>query len=222
MNDEDPAGRARIAARRCETAGLTAEADMLYRLAENLDAQDRAAAASSLARVLIAAGRADQARPYALDGDDPVLVARLLLEDLDFADARRRLDEARRRDPFDPRIASARGRLAFLEKRFEEAVRDFLEAALLKPDGLPDTADRRFLRAARALAPDRIPPWKDAVASARERLASEAARRAPEVAWPDRSADLLRSLLRRGASASEGVLERARRLAEMPALSGVD
>jgi CRP/FNR family cyclic AMP-dependent transcriptional regulator len=222
MNDEDPAGRARAAARRCETAGLTAEADMLYRLAENLDAQDRAAAASSLARVLIAAGRADQARPYALDGDDPVLVARLLLEDLDFADARRRLDEARRRDPFDPRIASARGRLAFLEKRFEEAVRDFLEAALLKPDGLPDAADRRFLRAARALAPDRIPPWKDAVASARERLASEAARRAPEVAWPDRSADLLRSLMRRGGSASEGVLERARRLAEMPALSVVD
>src|SRR5215472_4287151 len=214
MNDEDPAGRARAAARRCETAGLMAEADMLYRLAENLDSRDRAAAAASLARVLIAAGRADQARPYALDGDDPVLVARLRLEDLDFAEARRQLDDARRRDPFDPRVASARGRLAFLEKRFDEAVRDFLEAALLKPDGLPDAADRRFLRAARALAPDRLPPWKDAVAQARERLAAEAARRAPEIVWPDRSPDLLRSLLRRGGSASEGVLERARRLSE--------
>jgi CRP/FNR family transcriptional regulator, cyclic AMP receptor protein len=222
MDDEDPAGRARAAARRCETAGLMPEADMLYRLAESLEARDRASAAASLARVLIAAGRADQARPYALDGDDPVLVARLRLEDLDFAQARRQLDDARRRDPFDPRVASARGRLAFLEKRFEEAVGDFLEAALLKPDGLPDAADRRFLRAARALAPDRIPPWKDAVAKARERLAAEAARRAPEVAWPDRSADLLRSLVRRGGSASEGVLERARRLAEMPGLSGVD
>jgi len=222
LSEDDPPGRARAAARRCETAGLMAEADMLYRLAENLEARDRAAAASSLARVLIAAGRADQARPHALDGDDPVLVARLLLEDHDFGEARRRLDEARRRDPFDPRIASARGRLAFLEKRFGESVGDFLEAALLRADGLPDSADRRFLRAARALAPGRIPEWNEGVAEARDRLAADAALRAPGVAWPDRSADLLRWLLRRSASSSEGVLERARRLAELPALSGVD
>ncbi len=217
-----PAGRARAAARACETAGLTGEADLLYRLAETLEAGDRAAASASLARVLIAAGRVDQARPFALDGNDPVLVARLLLEAHDFPGARRLLDEARRRDPFDPRIASARGRLAFLEKRFGEAAWDLLEAALLRGDGLPDATDRRFLRSARALAPGQIPGWKEAVAAARDRLAEEAARRAPGVAWPDRSPALLRSLIRRGAGAAAGALERARRLAELPSLEGFD
>jgi len=219
---DSPAGRARAAARNCEAAALTAEADMLYRLAETLDAQDRASAAASLARVLIAAGRVDQARPYALDGNDPVLVARLLLEGHDFAQARRLLDEARQRDPFDPRIASARGRLAFLEKRFGEAVWDLLEAALLRSDGLPEATDRRFLRTARALAPGQIPNWKEAVGAARDRLAQEAARRAPGVEWPDRSGELLRSLIRRGSSSPEGVLELARRLADLPALQGFD
>jgi CRP-like cAMP-binding protein len=217
-----PAERARAAARRCESAGLSGEADMLFRLAETLEAQDRAAAAASLARVLLSAGHVDQARPYALDGNDPVLVARLLLEGHDFVEARRLLDEARRRDPFDPRIASARGRLGFLEKRFAEAVRDLLEAALLRPDGLPDGTDRRFLRAARALAPQDVVSWPEAVASARDALAAEAERRAPGVTWPDRSADLLRSLIRRRGAASEGVLDRARRLAEMPALQGLE
>ena len=219
---DSPAERARVAARRCEAAGLSGEADMLFRLAETLEAQDRAAAAASLARVLLSAGRVDQARPYALDGNDPVLVARLLLEAHDFGEARRLLDEARRRDPFDPRIASARGRLGFLEKRFAEAVRDLLEAALLRPDGLPDGGDRRFLRAARALAPGEVPSWPDAVAAARDRLMEEAERRAPGVSWPDHSADLLRSLVRRRGASSEGILDRARRLAEMPALQGLD
>ena len=59
--------------------------------------------------------------------------------------------EARRRDPFDPRSASARGRLSFFEKRFPEAVGDLLEAALLRPEGVPDSTELRFLRAARAL-----------------------------------------------------------------------
>ncbi len=195
---------------------------MLFRLAETLEAQDRAAAAASFARVLLSAGRVDQARPFALDGNDPVLVARLLLEAHDFGEARRLLDEARRRDPFDPRIASARGRLGFLEKRFAEAVRDLLEAALLRPDGLPDGGDRRFLRAARALAPAEIPSWPEAVAAARDRLTAEAEKRVSGVAWPDRSADLLRSLVRRRGAASEGVLDRARRLAEMPALQGLE
>ena len=219
---DSPAERARVAARRCESAGLSSEADMLFRLAETLEAQDRAAAAASLARVLLSAGHVDQARPFALDGNDPVLVARLLLEAHDFGEARRLLDEARRRDPFDPRIASARGRLGFLEKRFAEAVRDLLEAALLRPDGLPDGGDRRFLRAARALAPTEIPSWPDAVSSARDRLLEESERRAPGAPWPDRSADLLRFLIRRRGAASEGVLDRARRLAEMPALQGLD
>jgi CRP/FNR family cyclic AMP-dependent transcriptional regulator len=219
---EDPAERARAAARNCELAELMSEADMLYRLAETLDAQNRAASAASLARVLIAAGKIDQARPYALDGNDPVLVARLMLEGHDFSQARRLLDEARQRDPFDPRIASARGRLGFLEKRFGEAVWDLLEAALLRPDGLPDAADRRFLRAAKALAPDQIPGWKEAATAARDRLAAAAAQRAPGVEWPDRSPELLRSLIRRGGAASEGVLERARRLAELPSLQGFD
>ncbi len=195
---------------------------MLFRLAETLEAQDRAAAAASLARVLISAGRIDQARPYALDGSDPVLVARLLLEAHDFREARRLLDEARCRDPFDPRIASARGRLGFLEKRFGEAVGDLLEAALLRPDGVPEASDRRFLRAARALAAGRIPGWNEAVAAARDRLAGEAERRAPGVAWPDRSAGLLRALIRRGGAGTQGALDRARRLAEMPALQGLE
>src|SRR4029077_10811932 len=112
--------------------------------------------------------------------------------------------------------------LAFLERKFGEAVWDLLEAALLRPDGLPDATDRRFLRAARALAPGEIPAWKDAVGVARERLEQEARRRCPGVDWPHRSAELLRSLIRRGSAGSEGVLERARRLAELPALQGMD
>src|SRR4029453_14106190 len=81
---------------------------------------------------------------------------------------------------------------------------------------------RRFLRAARALAPDRIPGWKDAVAAARTRLAEEAEKRAPGVGWPDRSLELLRSLIRRGGGATSGVLDLARRLSEVPALKGLD
>jgi CRP-like cAMP-binding protein len=219
---DSPAQKAREAARSVEAAGLLPEADILYRLAETLEGQDRAAAAASLARILLAAGHVDQARPFALDGDDPVLVARLRLEAHDFGEARRLLDDARTRDPFDPRIASACGRLAFLEKRFTEAVESLLEAALLRGDGLPDSADRRFLRAARALAPGEIPPWKDAVAAARERLSAEASRRAPSAPWPDHSGALLRSLIRRGEAGKDGILDRARRLAEMPALEGLD
>jgi len=219
---DSPVQRAREAARTVEAAGLLPEADILYRLAETLEGQDRAAAAASLARILLAAGHVDQARPFALDGDDPVLVARLRLEAHDFAEARRLLDDARARDPFDPRIASACGRLAFLEKRFAEAVESLLEAALLRSDGLPDSADRRFLRAAHALAPGEIPPWPDAVASARSRLAAEALRRAPSAPWPDHSAALLRSLVRRHAGGGDGILDRARRLAEMPSLEGLD
>jgi len=219
---DSPAQRARAGARNCDAAGLSAEAEQLDRLAETLESQDRAATAASFARVLMACGRIDQARPFALDGNDPVLVARLLLEVHDFAHARRLLDEARQRDPFDPRVASARGRLAFLERRFGEAVWDLLEAALLRPDGLPDATDRRFLRAARALAPAEIPAWKEAVAAARDRLEQEARRRCPGVDWPDRSPELLRSLIRRAGTASEGVLDGARRLSELPALQGLD
>jgi CRP/FNR family cyclic AMP-dependent transcriptional regulator len=219
---ESPALRARAAARNCESAGLASEAEILYRFAESTETQDRAAAAASLARVLMAAGRFDEARPYALDGNDPVLVARLLLEAHDFPQARRLLDEARRRDPFDPRIASARGRLGFLEKRFAEAVWDLLEAALLRPDGLPEATDRRFLRAARALARGEIPAWKEAVEAARDRLADEARRRAPGVEWPDRSADLLRALIRRSGVPAEGVLARAARLERHGALRDLD
>ena len=219
---DSPAQHAREAARSVEAAGMVAEADILYRLAETLEAQDRAAASASLARLLLAAGHVDQARPFALDGDDPVLVARLRLEAHDFAEARRLLDDARTRDPFDPRIASACGRLAFLEKRFGAAVENLLEAALLRADGLPDSSDRRFLRAARALAPGEIPAWQDAVASARARLEAEALRRAPSAPWPDHSAALLRSLIRRGSGGGDGILDRARRLSEMPALEGLD
>jgi CRP/FNR family cyclic AMP-dependent transcriptional regulator len=219
---ESPAVRARAAARNCESAGLASEAEILYRFAESTETQDRATAAASLARVLMAAGRFDEARPYALDGNDPVLVARLLLEAHDFPQARRLLDEARRRDPFDPRIASARGRLGFLEKRFADAVWDLLEAALLRPDGLPETGDWRFLRAARALAPGEIPSWKDAVATARDRLADEARRRAIGIEWPDRSGDLLRALIRRTGAPTEGALSRASRLRGHEALEELD
>ena len=223
MDADRPAGRARRARRaRLRGAGLIAEADMLYRLAETLEAQDRAAAAASLARVLIASGRADQARPLR---------------------PRRRRPGPRRaapaRGPRASRGAAAPGRGARGAIRSirasprRGAVWRFSRSASTRPsaisskrpscepDGLPDATDRRFLRAARALAPDQIPAWKDAVAAARDRLAAEAARRCARASpWPDRSAELLRSLIRRGVAASEGVLERARRLAELPALAG--
>src|SRR5258708_5019430 len=197
MSDVSAADRAREAARNCETAGLLAEADILYRLAVSLELKERASASASLARVLISAGELEEARPFAADGDDPVLMAVLALEAHDLEKARRLLDEARTRDPFDPRSASARGRLSFLEKRFAEAVGDLLEAALLRPDGMPDATDARFLRAGRALVPGQTPAWKEAVSSAHKRLESEARRRSPDLAFPDRTARLVQALITR-------------------------
>ncbi|MGE5276238.1 MAG: cyclic nucleotide-binding domain-containing protein [Acidobacteriota bacterium] len=210
----------REAARRCEQAGLLAEADLLYRHAASLQLADRAESASSLARLLLASGQSEEARALAVESDDRVLLGLLALESHDFAAARRLLDEARRRNPFDPRTASARGRLAFLERRFGDAVGDLLEAALLRPDGLPDRTDARFLKAARALAPGEIPGWPEAAAGASGRLAGAAQALSPNSGFPDRTASLVRALIARSASA-EGVLDRARRLAETPALSGL-
>ena len=178
----------------------------------------RAAAGSSLARLLLACGRSDAARDLAQESDDAVLLALLALEANDFATARRRLDAARAENPFDPRTASARGRLAFLERRFPDAVGDLLEAALLRPDGLPDSTDARFLKAARAIAPNQVSGWPELAASAGARLESAARALRPDVPWPDRTGALVRHLVARGAS-SEGMLDRARRLAETPAFA---
>src|SRR5262249_6238921 len=209
MGDASAATRARDAARSCEAAGLLAEADILYRLAVRLELDERASASASLARVLIAADLFDQARPFVIDGNDPVLLAVLALEAHDFGKARQLLDEARTTDPFDPRSASARGRLSFLERRFPEAVADLLEAALLRTESLPDATDYRFLRAARTLAAQEIPDWKGAVHSAHQRLETEARSRSAQVQWPDRTAALVRALVSRS-SGSSGLLDRAR------------
>ncbi|HKD11689.1 MAG TPA: cyclic nucleotide-binding domain-containing protein [Thermoanaerobaculia bacterium] len=222
MSDLSAADRAREAARNCEAAGLLAEADILYRLAVTLDLEERAGASASLARVLIFAGKLEDARPFAVDGDDPVLMAVLALEEHDFDKARRLLDEARARDPFDPRSASARGRLAFLEKRFSEAVGDLLEAALLRPDGLPDSTDARFLRAARALVPGQTPAWMEAATGAHRRLEDEARRRSVSLTFPNRTVRLVRSLIARGGGDARGLLERAGKLAQTPALAEMD
>src|SRR6202011_6410937 len=102
MSDVSAADRAREAARNCEAGGLLAEADILYRLAVSLEVEERAGASASLARVLISAGALEEARPFAVDGDDPVLMAVLALEAPALDKARRVLDEARARDPFAP------------------------------------------------------------------------------------------------------------------------
>ena len=170
--------------------------------------------------MLIASGRGAEARGLAVESGDDVLLGLLALESHDFESARALLDQARRANPFDPRTASARGRLAFLEKRFADAVGDLLEAALLRPDGLPEATDARFLKAARALAPEEIPGWPESAAAARERLQNAGRALAPDLVWPDRTAALVRALISRSSSA-EGVLERARRLSEMPALTGL-
>jgi CRP/FNR family cyclic AMP-dependent transcriptional regulator len=214
------ADEAREAARRCEGAGLLAEADVLYRTAVSLETAETGAAAASLARVLLACGDRDSARPLVAAGDDDVLAGVLALEEHEFSEARRLLDESRRRDPFDPRSASARGRLSFLEKNFAAAIADLLEGALLRPDGLPDAGDSRLLRAARALAPG-LPPWSEAARAARERLDRLARERAPGSGIPDRVPALVRALISR-AAAAEGVLERAARLAELPPLAAID
>ena len=212
---ESDADRARAAARHCEAAGLLGEADILFRLAATLEMEDRAAATASLARVLISAGAFEAARPLAAAGDDPVLPSVLALEAHDLSTARRLLDDARGRDPFDPRSASARGRLSFFEKRFSEAVGDLLEAALLRPEGVPDATEQRFLRAAKALVPGEFAGWGEAVSAAGRRLEAAARERHADIEWPDRTPALLRSLVARGAP-PEGLLDRARRLADVP------
>ncbi len=218
MSSSSLAASAREAARRCDAAGLRDVADLLERHAASLENAERAQAASSLARVLIASGRSDPARALALESGDSVLLGLLALEAHDFTAARRMLDEARHANPFDPRTASARGRLAFLEKRFADAVGDLLEAALLRPDGLPDATDARFLKAARALAPEEISGWPESAAAARTRLEASARTLSPKLEWPDRTPALVRALIARGSSA-EGVLDRTRRLSQMPAVS---
>ncbi len=202
------------------SAGRSGEAETPEARAADSAVPDRAASAS-LARVLLACGKTEEARPFVLDGNDPVLAAGLAVEGHEFREARRLLDQARSRDPFDPRAASARGRLSFLEKKFPEAVADLLEAALLSPDGLPDARDIRFLRAARSLAPERIPEWKEAAAAAAARLETEARRWAPGLKLPERVPALVRALIARAAPV-EGVLDRARRLAEVPGLAGIE
>lgn len=216
----DPVSEARQAARRCEAAGLASEAQLLDRHAATLERADRSQAASSLARVLLSAGQAEPARALAEQSEDAVLLGLLSLEAHDFQSARGLLDAARRSNPFDPRTASARGRLAFLERRFGDAVHDLLEAALLRPDGLPDATDARFLKAARALAPGEVIGWKEAAAAAAGRLESQARKLSPDSAWPDRTAGLVRALVSRGGS-SEGALDRARRLSEIPPLAAL-
>jgi len=170
--------------------------------------------------VLLSAGQAEPARALAEKSEDAVLLGLLSLESHDFESARRLLDAARGDNPFDPRTASARGRLAFLERRFGDAVADLLEAALLRPDGLPDAGDARFLKAARALAPKEVAAWPEAVSAAAARLETAAKRLSPGMTWPDRTAALVRALVSRGAS-SEGALDRARRLSEIPAVSAL-
>jgi CRP/FNR family cyclic AMP-dependent transcriptional regulator len=220
LKSSSSAEAARDAARRCESAGLKDEADLLRRHAASLDLADRVEAASSLARVLLASGHGDEARALAVRSDDGVLLGMLALESHDFEAARRLLDEARQANPFDPRTASARGRLAFLERRFADAVGDLLEAALLRPDGLPDATEARFLKAARALATEEIPGWPECAAAASARLSASARDLSPALLWPDRTAALVRALVSRGSSA-DGVLDRARRLSEMAALSAL-
>ena len=216
-----PPTAAREGARRCEGAGLLAEADMLYRLAANLDLADRASASASLARVLIAAGELEEARPFVVDGNDSVLMAVLSLEAHDFQEARRLLDEARNRDPFDPRSASARGRLSFLEKRFPEAVADLLESRFCAPKAYPtrrtsaSSARRGRSRPIRFQPGERPRPRR-----ARDSRPSRASGRRPS-SFPTGSGRWCALLIARG-TRSEGLLDRARRLSEMPALAGMD
>lgn len=221
MTDAPPSEseQAREAARNCEKAGLLGEADILYRFAASLSSPGPESAAS-LARVLMACGAVETARALAAEGDDPVLPALLALESHDLETARRLLDAARRDDPFDPRSASARGRLAFFEKRFAASVEDLLEAALLRPDGLPDATEARFLRAARGLASEAFPGWAESVRAAQDRLQAAARERHPNLAWPDRGPALVRALVARGGP-PEGLLDRARRLGDLP-VSGID
>ncbi|HEY7113643.1 MAG TPA: cyclic nucleotide-binding domain-containing protein, partial [Thermoanaerobaculia bacterium] len=73
---------------------------------------------------------------------------------------------------------------------------------------------------ARALAPEGLPGWAESTAAAAGRLEEAAHRLRPGVRLPDRAAGLVRSLVRRSASA-EGALDRARRLSEMAPLAGV-
>ncbi len=166
-------------------------------------------------------GRADQARPYALDGNDPVLVA-TPARAYEFA-RRAALDEARQRNPFDPaHRLGARDGSPSSSGGFADAVGDLLEAALLRPDGLPDATDARFLKAARALAPEPIPAGRIRRRPRRGPPREDAARRrrpGVRLARPlRRPVRVPRPPRRRRA---EGVLERARRLAEMPALAGL-
>jgi CRP/FNR family transcriptional regulator, cyclic AMP receptor protein len=223
--------RLRCIALLLERENRLAEADELYRLAAELEARPtgasgdamRSPALAHIGRLLERQGDSGSAARLADRIDDPTLSGRLATASMDYRKARRDLDRARAVDPFDPEAASARGALAFFERRFPEAMEDFLEAALLR--GNPAESDLRYLRATRQLLRLDAARLRESVAAARQRLLEGLRSMAPEFvgAWPDQTADLVKTLLiRADRSGVDGQLDCAQRLRNLPAFSGID
>jgi CRP/FNR family transcriptional regulator, cyclic AMP receptor protein len=215
-----------------EKENRLAEADGLYRLAAELETRGagafgettRSATLGHIGRLLERQGVAGSAALLADQIDDPVLSGRIATAAMDYRKARRELDRARAADPFDPEAASARGALAFFERRFPEAMEDFLEAALLRGAHLAEP-DLRYLRATRQLLRLDAARVRESVAAARERLLEALRSAAPELAdaWPDTAGDLVKQLLvRSDRTGTEGQLDCARRLRDLRAFSGID
>ena len=197
---------------------------MLYRLAETLESQDRAAAAASFARVLIACGprstrRGPSPSTATIRSWSPACCSRSTT-------SARRAGCSTRRASATPSIPGSPRRAAGW--RFWRSASARRSGTCSRPRCCARTACRTRPTAGSCgpRAPSRpaeIPPWKEAVAAARDRLEQEAAaaRARASTGRTARRSCCARSSAR-GAAASEGVLDRARRLAELPALQGLD
>jgi CRP/FNR family transcriptional regulator, cyclic AMP receptor protein len=228
MNDAPSiAARLRTIAQTAENSHLTAEADELYRLAFEVETEirrlSRMAREASLADIHRVQKDFKTAGELAVRAEDDVLQGILAIEALDFEVARRVLDHARETNPFDARAASWRGHLHFLQRRFPEALADYLEAQWL---GLPDSADRaglRHLRAVRALLNLDAAKVRQAAEAAHMRLSQKA--RECDAAFPsaERLNDIVKKIIGRGgAGGTAGTIERARRLRALSAFDALD
>jgi CRP-like cAMP-binding protein len=222
---EEFSDRLREAARNAEKAHLTAEADELYRLAFEADSLFRTQAApardASLGRIARECNNPPAARALSERAREPKLSGILAVEALDLPAARVFLDSARRANPFDAEAASWRGQLNFVERRFPEALADFLEAEWLTPhsESYPGSHHLRALKALMGLDEER---FRAETSAAWERLAREASG-----SGFDFPAGRLEQILRKAAGHSlegtgAGAIERSRRMRSLEIFAGLD
>jgi len=214
----------RDAARRAEETGRTADADELFRLAFELETElkHRASPArdAALAKLARDAGDTATAAMLAERAPDPLLSGILAVEALDLVGARKLLAGVREANPFDAQAAAWLGELNFLERKFDAALANFLEAEWLSPNGTGPAA-ARHLRALCGLLGLDPPRVEREVGAARARLEEAASASGIDFPGADRTAAIAERLAGRRDPAAPDALERSTRMRALPAFEAM-